>query len=206
MCMTQNEQCCQSQKAGEFYYPDGSIVNVRAARESLYRNRGDSFIRLNHVESISPSPPAGTYKCEIPDINGQTTNIFINIVHESTTEEPADPCSPSPCDANARCIPQGSSAHCRCNSPYEGNGFTCEIPGRISTHCKLCILVALCSLFFLQIHAPPIPATPMLCVPDRAYRALPTPVLVSHLTVEMAAVVKVRTTSVSPVPFNSVQV
>ena len=138
MCMTQYEDCCQSQRIGEFYYPDGSMVNIRVVRESLYRNRGVGFVRLNHVKTLTPSPPAGTYRCEILDVNGQTTSVHINIVHGSvspvTTEEPTvpDPCSPSPCDSNAQCIAQGSTPHCRCIPPYQGSGFSCQIPGRIS--------------------------------------------------------------------------
>ena len=96
LCKTPYEQCCQSSKAGEFYYPSGSIVNIRAMRESLYRNRGPSLIRLNYVTSITPRPPAGTYKCEIPDANGQTTNIYIHIVHGSVSTPSAKPVATTP--------------------------------------------------------------------------------------------------------------
>lgn len=85
MCMTPYQECCQSQRRGEFYYPDGSIVNIRAMGQSLYRNRGIPLIRLNHRESITPHPPAGTYRCDIPDASGQITSVYITITHGSVS-------------------------------------------------------------------------------------------------------------------------
>ena len=43
----------------------------------------------------------------------------------------SDPCSPSPCDSNAQCTRAGTTGFtCRCNTPYVGNGFSCQRPGR----------------------------------------------------------------------------
>ena len=78
LCVTDSTECCGSPSpVGEFYYPDGSMVTVRASGDSLYRNRGDGFIRLNRRnDALSP---LGKYRCNIPDSNGVTQNIYVNI-------------------------------------------------------------------------------------------------------------------------------
>ena len=80
LCVTEYEDCCNAQitVAGEFYYPDGSIVGVRASGDSLYRNRGDQLIRLNRRNGATS--PLGRYRCDIPDASGTTRSVYINIV------------------------------------------------------------------------------------------------------------------------------
>ena len=77
LCVTDREDCCAPQLFGEFYYPDGSQVGVRASEDSLYRNRGNQLIRLNRRNNALS--PLGRYRCEIPDSRGVTRNIYINI-------------------------------------------------------------------------------------------------------------------------------
>ena len=77
-CITDKVQCCASQHLGEFYYPDGSLVNIRASGDSFYSNRGVGYIRLNRRNgAISPRE---RYKCVIPDSNGVEKIACINIV------------------------------------------------------------------------------------------------------------------------------
>ena len=77
LCVTDSTNCCASQFVGEFYYPDGSIVNVRGSQDNLYRNRGDGFIRLNRRNSALS--PLGRYRCAIPDSSGVIQSIYIII-------------------------------------------------------------------------------------------------------------------------------
>ena len=81
LCVTDNTNCCASQTIGEFYYPDGSVVNVRGSGDSLYRNRGDGFIRLNRRNNALS--PLGKYRCNIPDSSGVFQNIYIDIIGKS---------------------------------------------------------------------------------------------------------------------------
>ncbi len=80
LCMTDSTDCCTAETtlAGKFYYPDGSVVGVRASGDSLYRSRGDQLIRLNRRNGATS--PLGRYRCAIPDSTGATTNVYINIV------------------------------------------------------------------------------------------------------------------------------
>ena len=78
LCVTDSTECCASPHlVGEFYYPDGRVVNVRPSGDSLYRNRGDGFIRLNRRNSVTA--PTGRYRCTIPDSSGTMQSIYINI-------------------------------------------------------------------------------------------------------------------------------
>ena len=78
LCVTDRDGCCGAPSpVGEFYYPDGSMVNIRASGDSLYRNRGNGFIRLNRRNNVLS--PLGRYRCAIPDSNGVMQNIYVNI-------------------------------------------------------------------------------------------------------------------------------
>ena len=82
LCVTDSTNCCGDPYfVGEFFYPDGSVVNVRASGYSLYRNRGDGFIRLNRRNNALS--PLGRYRCSIPDSSGVFQNIFIDIICKS---------------------------------------------------------------------------------------------------------------------------
>ena len=77
LCKTNNVNCCKSNFEGEFYYPNGNVVPVRALGHPVYRNRGDGFIRLNYYGSGGQT---GLYRCEVPDSTGVMQSISINIV------------------------------------------------------------------------------------------------------------------------------
>ena len=75
LCVTDNINCCSVSSGGEFYYPNGSKVKVRAAGDSLYRNRRAQVIRLNRrANSLSP---LGRYKCEIPDSREVVQHMYM---------------------------------------------------------------------------------------------------------------------------------
>ena len=78
LCVTDRAGCCTGAgRTGEWYYPDGRRVNIQAAGEDFYRNRGDRILRLNRVGNVLG--PTGQYRCEVPDASGVTQNIYITI-------------------------------------------------------------------------------------------------------------------------------
>lgn len=77
LCVTDNIGCCRTNLEGEFHYPDNSQVPVRAVGESLYRNRGEGFIRLNF--NGNAGTPLGRYRCAIPDATDIIQSLFITI-------------------------------------------------------------------------------------------------------------------------------
>lgn len=77
LCFTDSPNCCSSSRAGEFYFPNNSAVSIKISGRDFYRNRGSQFIRLNRRKDAMI--PIGRYRCEIPDANGITQNMFITI-------------------------------------------------------------------------------------------------------------------------------
>ena len=81
-CTTDRAGCCRGmdgEKAGEFYFPDGTQVPILGADPSIrtyYRDRASGFIRLNRRNN---GMETGEFRCEIPDASGTTVNLFINI-------------------------------------------------------------------------------------------------------------------------------
>ncbi len=79
---TENENCCQTQRIGECYYPDGTQVGVRAGLDQMYRNRGSQLVRLNKKTSASAggrSAPTGLYCCTVPDKEGTFQRVCADI-------------------------------------------------------------------------------------------------------------------------------
>ena len=92
MCTTTLADCCgqnadgvqvPAERRGEFYYPNGTRVPTRggASSDGLFRARGYQFISLQRLSTATTSttPPLGRYRCDIPDRNGVSQNMFINI-------------------------------------------------------------------------------------------------------------------------------
>ena len=77
LCVTSKQDCCTTDRRGEFYYPDGVLVPTRNISDDFYRNRGDGFIRLNRRNGATS--PTGSYRCEIPDTAGNLLNIVIEV-------------------------------------------------------------------------------------------------------------------------------
>ena len=78
-CRTDKVDCCGTRpnRFGEFYYPNGVEVPVSAQRHGFYRNRGEQIVRLNRREGVGS--PTGTYRCEVPNANGETVKIYITL-------------------------------------------------------------------------------------------------------------------------------
>ena len=79
-CTTDRVGCCtDGGRAGEFYFPDGTLVPIsnNDLTRTYYRNRIMSGgIRLNRR---SNGVITGQFRCEIPDAGGTVVNLFINI-------------------------------------------------------------------------------------------------------------------------------
>ena len=77
-CTTDRAGCCSAvtSRAGQFYFPDGTMVPISLVGLSYYRNRFSGGIRLNRR---SNGVIMGQFRCEIPDASGTLVNLFINI-------------------------------------------------------------------------------------------------------------------------------
>ena len=79
-CRTDRPDCCTgANRLGEFYYPNGSRVGVKNDNGPMYRNRGDQAVLINRNTDSLNAPPTGWYRCEIPNSNGVTKSISINV-------------------------------------------------------------------------------------------------------------------------------
>ena len=47
ICYTNSPDCCASQKAGEWYFPNGSAVSIEGDKEDFYRNRNGMMVHLH---------------------------------------------------------------------------------------------------------------------------------------------------------------
>ena len=78
-CTTDRVDCCSTVRAGQFYFPDDTLVPTPGVDPSIrtyYRNRDSGFIRLNRRQN---GHETGRFICEIPETNGTPVNLTINI-------------------------------------------------------------------------------------------------------------------------------
>ena len=80
-CTTDSDTCCTNEngevRAGEFYFPNGTIVPrfIDSGSSGYYRDRGSRLIRLNRQ---SPNGViTGQFRCEIP--NSMLMDFYITI-------------------------------------------------------------------------------------------------------------------------------
>ena len=77
LCYTNNVECCESSRQGEWYFPNGTTVGTSGDGSGFYRNRGPSVVRLNRRNNAMM--PTGVFRCEIPDASGTNQSIYIRI-------------------------------------------------------------------------------------------------------------------------------
>lgn len=78
LCFTERLTCCDGgNRAGEFFFPNGTLVQISSSNANFYRNRGIKHIRLNRRNDATT--PTGRYRCQIPDASGELQDIFIHI-------------------------------------------------------------------------------------------------------------------------------
>ena len=89
LCNTDRSDCCARSDhptmavQGHWYRPDMTEVmsfivedTANPTRNFFSRDRGTGVIRLN---SIGNPPERGRFRCEIPDANGVTVTLYVNI-------------------------------------------------------------------------------------------------------------------------------
>ena len=79
LCHTDKPDCCDKpNKAGEWYYPNGTIVGIKAeSQDEFYRNRGTQVVRLNHRNGSFTE--RGLFQCEIPDSSNMNQTVYVHI-------------------------------------------------------------------------------------------------------------------------------
>ncbi len=76
ICVTPFEPCCQfsPNRQGRWLFPNGSQVESMHSGHGIFISRGSHSIilqRMHNSECVS-----GVYTCEVPDINGKTTQLY----------------------------------------------------------------------------------------------------------------------------------
>ena len=90
-CLTPSLECCSNSETPyaasvtrEWYLPDGRPVT---SDNSLFiKNRVSSAVSLHHDLFSSNTAPSGVYRCEIPDANGTSQNIYVGIYPQGDGE------------------------------------------------------------------------------------------------------------------------
>ena len=80
ICQTDRMPCCRTppNRAGEWYYPNGTRVLIEGAGSAIYRNRGDEGqVRLNRKNDAID--PTGLYRCEVPDARNIIRRIYVRL-------------------------------------------------------------------------------------------------------------------------------
>ena len=77
-CITDRNPCCTNPRLGEWYLPDGGIVQERQSTTEFYRNRGTSGEVFLNRPSATMSP-TGRFCCEVADYNDNNQTVCVNI-------------------------------------------------------------------------------------------------------------------------------
>ena len=79
VCQTDLRPCCRTGfRAGEWFYPNGSVVHTEGTGGNFYRNRGDDgTVKLNRRNNASH--PIGIYRCEVPNENNISQTLYIGV-------------------------------------------------------------------------------------------------------------------------------
>ena len=79
-CITDRMPCCRdAHKAGEWFFPSGSVVPIGGVATTFYRNRGDDgTVNLNRVNN-DVMMPTGRFCCVVPDATGADQTLCVNI-------------------------------------------------------------------------------------------------------------------------------
>jgi hypothetical protein len=78
-CITDRMPCCGYQdRAGEWFFPDGTAVPRENNAMTLFRNRGDDgTVNLNRLSGITM--PTGLFCCEVPNAVNIIDRVCANV-------------------------------------------------------------------------------------------------------------------------------
>ena len=84
-CITDNMRCCsQDPRRGEWYQPNGALVQGTTSTTAFYRTRGaNGEVSLNRPSDVES--PTGQFCCEVPDgtNTNQTLCVYIGMLHNT---------------------------------------------------------------------------------------------------------------------------
>ena len=78
-CITDNLQCCsQNPERGEWYQPNGALVQGTTSTTAFYRTRGaNGKVSLNRPSDVES--PIGQFCCEVSDETNTNQTLCVNI-------------------------------------------------------------------------------------------------------------------------------
>ena len=78
-CITDNLRCCSQNPAlGEWYQPNGALVQGTTSTMAFYRTRGaNGEVSLNRPSDVES--PTGQFCCEVPDTTNTNQTLCVNI-------------------------------------------------------------------------------------------------------------------------------
>ena len=79
-CITDRSSCCATppNRRGEWYLPNGALVQGTASTTAFYRTRGDTGeVSLNRPSDVMS--PTGQFCCEVPDATDTDQTLCMNI-------------------------------------------------------------------------------------------------------------------------------
>ena len=82
LCRTNARGCCgpsDGLPAGDWFLPNGSIVNSDPAVGGYRKNRNTSVLRLYRDPVTTSASQRGRFRCEIPDANNVSQTLHANI-------------------------------------------------------------------------------------------------------------------------------
>ena len=88
-CITDRRPCCkaESNRAGHWFFPSGSVVPIQNDATTFYRNRGDDgTINLNLVNN-DVMMPTGRFCCVLPDATSTEVTVCAHIGLHSMVQQ-----------------------------------------------------------------------------------------------------------------------
>ena len=84
-CLTSYDGCCGDSN-GFWFYPSGSEVmdSGDSSSEVFYRSRGSGAVYLHHRDGTGGDEDDGIFRCQIPDLDGNSQDLFVGIYSSGT--------------------------------------------------------------------------------------------------------------------------
>ena len=81
LCYTNKTDCCGEfpNRAGHWYYPNGTRVEFKGFGFEFYRDRGKQVVRLHRQYWKGSLTKGGLFRCEVPDASNINQIVYANI-------------------------------------------------------------------------------------------------------------------------------